>query len=406
MALSGFSRELLPLVGITVSAFVFNTSEFMPISLLTDIGATFGTSEAQTGLLVSIYAWAVMILSLPLMVLATRVDFRRLLLLVILVFAVGQVLSAVAVSYGMLMAARLVVAAAHSVFWAIVAPIAVRVASPDKQALALSFVVMGSSVAMIAGLPLGRAIGILMGWRLTFTVVGVIAFALLAYLTVVLPKVPGAEPFSLRQLPSLFRNKALTGIFVLTAIYAMGNYTLYSYIELFMAQINGLSADAITLALSAFGAAVVVGSLMYAKLPPVVRFPFTCLVVFGVGAATLLFRFAGTSVVAVFALCALWGISGTSYSVALQAEVIRNAASEEQTVAMSIFSGIFNFGIGFGALLGGGVVDSMGIGNVGFVAGGIGMAATLYAIFVLVPRLKRRTAELSAASSEDVSAQA
>lgn len=75
-------------------------------------------------------------------------------------------------------------------------------------------------------------------------------------------------------------------------------------------------------------------------------------------------------------------------------------------MAMSIFSGIFNFGIGFGALLGGGVVDSMGIGNVGFVAGGIGMAATLYAIFVLVPRLKRRTAELSAASSEDAGAQA
>lgn len=77
-------REWLPLIGMMLSAFIFNSSEFMPIGLLTDIGDTFGTSEAQTGLIVSVYAWAVMILSLPLMVLATRVDFRRLFLVVCL----------------------------------------------------------------------------------------------------------------------------------------------------------------------------------------------------------------------------------------------------------------------------------------------------------------------------------
>lgn len=83
-------RQWLPLVGLACSAFVFNTSEFMPIGLLTDIGSTFGLTEAGTGVMITAYAWAVMLLSLPLMVIASRVEFKRLLLFVIALFASGQ----------------------------------------------------------------------------------------------------------------------------------------------------------------------------------------------------------------------------------------------------------------------------------------------------------------------------
>lgn len=127
-------KQWLALAGIAVAAFVFNSSEFMPVGLLTDIGKTFGTNEATTGMLVSVYAWAVMLLSVPLMIIATRLDFRRLLLVVIVVFLVGQVLTSLSTSYWMLMAARMVVACAHSVFWAIAAPIAVRLVPKNKRA--------------------------------------------------------------------------------------------------------------------------------------------------------------------------------------------------------------------------------------------------------------------------------
>lgn len=157
-------KQWLALAGIAVAAFVFNSSEFMPVGLLTDIGKTFGTNEATTGMLVSVYAWAVMLLSVPLMIIATRLDFRRLLLVVIVVFLVGQVLTSLSTSYWMLMAARMVVACAHSVFWAIAAPIAVRLVPKNKRALALSVVETGTAVAAIVGLPLGRAIGLAVGW--------------------------------------------------------------------------------------------------------------------------------------------------------------------------------------------------------------------------------------------------
>ena len=200
-------REWLSLLGITVSAFIFNTSEFIPVGLLTDLGATFGTSEGTTGLIVSVYAWAVMLLSLPLMMLATRVPFRPLMLIVLGVFSAGQVLSALAASYGMLMAARLVVACAHSVFWAIAAPVAARLVDAKHSAMAVSMVVTGSALAMIVGLPLGRVIGLVMGWRQTFACVAAVALAVLAYLAFVFPNVDGAAVFTVRQLPALMHNK-------------------------------------------------------------------------------------------------------------------------------------------------------------------------------------------------------
>lgn len=384
------AKQWLALAGIAIAAFVFNSSEFMPVGLLTDIGQTFGTSEATTGMLVSVYAWAVMILSVPLMIVATRLDFRRLLLVVLVVFLAGQVLTAFSASYWMLMAARLVVACAHSVFWAIAAPIAVRLVPQSKRALALSVVETGTAVAAIVGLPLGRAIGLAMGWRLTFAIVAVISALLLVYLIVTLPWVPGAEPFGVGQLPGLFRNKGLVALFVLTALYAWGYYTGYSYIEPFLLQIAGLENDMVTIVLSVFGVASIVGSIMCSKLYPRFRFGFFRAITIGVPVALLLMHAAaGVGIAAIFGVVVLWGISAAAVSVVYQAEIINVSSDEEETVAMAFFSGIFNFGIGTGALLGGQVVNSLGIANVFYAGGAIGAASIAFCLLVAVARLKK-----------------
>lgn len=382
-------KSTLALVGLAVAAFVFNSSEFMPIGLLTDIGATFGTSEAQTGLLVSVYAWAVMLLSVPLTVVATHLDFKRLLLVVVAVFLAGQVITAVSVSYWMLMAARLVVASAHAVFWAIVAPIAVRLVPTEKRAVALSVVVTGSAVAMILGLPLGRAIGLVLGWRLTFACVAGITAVLLMYLFAVMPWVPGAEPFSFKQVPTLFKNKALAAIFILTTFYATGYYTGYSYIEPFLLQVGGMRANTITLVLSMFGLAGIVGSLLCSKLYPRFRFAVIRAITAGVALALLLMPFAAASTAGVFAVCALWGMCSSAVGVVYQAEVIAVSNPEEETVAMAFYSGIFNFGIGTGALIGGQAVNLAGIGSVFFVGAALSIVALAFCCVVFIGRLKR-----------------
>ena len=165
-------RQWLALVGLTFSAFVFNTSEFMPIGLLTDIAADLGVSEGQVGMIITVYAWAVMILSLPLMMASSRFEYRNLLVAVVALFAAGQILSFLATGFTMLLAARIVVACAHAVFWSITTPMAVRVVPQRFQALAISMVSAGTSIAMILGMPLGRAVGLALGWRMAFGCVG------------------------------------------------------------------------------------------------------------------------------------------------------------------------------------------------------------------------------------------
>ena len=373
-----------------VAAFVFNSSEFMPVGLLTDIGASFGTDEATTGMLVSVYAWAVMILSVPLMIVATRLDFRRLLIVVLAVFLLGQVLTALSNSYWMLMASRLVVACAHSVFWAIAASIAVRLVTSEKRSLALSLVETGTAIAGIIGLPLGRAIGLAVGWRMTFAIVAVLSALLLVYLIITMPWVPGAEPFNVAQLPGLFQNKGLVALFILTALYAWGYYTGYSYIEPFLLQVGGIESGMVTIVLSVFGVASIVGSLACSKLYPRFRFPFFRIITIGVPVALLFMHTAvGLGVGAVFADVVLWGICAAAVSVVYQAEIINVSSDEEETVAMAFFSGIFNFGIGFGAFLGGQVVNTAGIVNVFYAGGILGVVSIVFCLLVAVRWLKR-----------------
>ncbi|MBR1888506.1 MAG: MFS transporter, partial [Candidatus Methanomethylophilus sp.] len=168
-------RQWLPLIGLTVSVFIFNMSEFMPVGLLTSIADDFGTSESQTGLIISFYAWAVAICSLPLMLLLRKVDYRPMLLMAVLTFTVFQFLSGISTSYWMLMASRIGVALAHSVFWSIAAPLAVSVVEFRYHRFALSVMAVGTSVAMILGLPLGRVIGLAMGWRMSFFAIAAVS---------------------------------------------------------------------------------------------------------------------------------------------------------------------------------------------------------------------------------------
>ena len=232
----------------------------MPIGLLSSIAGGFGLTEAQAGMMTSIYAWAVMALSLPLMVFASRFEFKRLLLAVLALFTVGQFACAVAPTFELLVTARLLVACAHAIFWSIASVMATRAVAPEHGSLALSMVATGTSVAMVFGLPLGRAIGLAVGWRMTFACVGVVGAALAVYMALIFPRIPAGERFGLRRLPGLFRNRALLTVYVSTLLVATGYYTAYSYIDPYLAQVAHLDAGTATMALTVFGAAGLAGS--------------------------------------------------------------------------------------------------------------------------------------------------
>ena len=224
-------RAWAALLGLTFSTFIFNTSEFIPVALLSDIGAEFHRSEAATGMLISVYAWAVMFLSLPLMLATTRFNMRRLLMALIALFAIFQGLSAVAADFRLLMAARIGVACTHAIFWSIISPIAIHLVPDRHRSLALSMVVAGLSIAMVLGLPLGRIIGLWLGWRWTFGCIGAFAAITFFYLLFTLPSVPSPGHFSLKSLPDLWRNRALVSIYAIALLIPTSYFICYSFIN-------------------------------------------------------------------------------------------------------------------------------------------------------------------------------
>lgn len=373
-------RALVAVAALALTAFVFNTSEFVPVGLLTSIASSFALTEATAGLMISIYAWGVTILSLPLMIFASRFDMRGLMLAVVTLFAVGQCASALAPSFALLVAARLLVAAAHAVFWSIAPTVATRVATPRHASRALSMVATGTSLAMILGMPLGRVVGLALGWRATFALMGAAALVALAFLASLLPGIAPGRPFTLRELPRLLRSPVLAGLYVVTALMACGYYAAYSYIEPFLEQIAGFSAGSVTAALTVFGAAGIAGSLLFSRFYDGHRAPFIRVVLFGLAAALVLLYPARVAPWAPFAVCALWGLSATAFNVAFQAEVIRGAAPDAATVATAIFSGLFNLGVGCGSALGGAVATGLGLFAVGFVGGAVALIGFLIAV--------------------------
>lgn len=360
-------KEILPLIGMTVSAFIFNTSEFMPIGLLTDIAKSFEITEAKAGMLITVYSWIVMLLSLPLMILASRIDYRRLFMGTVAVFGICQVLTVLSNSYGMLMVSRIGVACAHAIFWSIASPIAVRMASEAHQSKALSMVVTGTSVATIAGLPLGKMVGHYAGWRIAFLIVAVITFVVLVYMAFLFPKMDCGEPFRVKQLPQLFKNRSLVCVYIQTFLFVVGYYTSYSYIDPFLQQVAGMGNSMVTITLFVFGAAGLFGSFLFSKFYDKYRRGVLRTVMATLVVELLLLLPAAGKPGFMMALCALWGITVLMFNVSFQSETIQCTDEQSSSVAMSIFSGIFNFGIGAGSFLGGIVCDKGQISHLGFV---------------------------------------
>ena len=382
-------KEMLPLVGMTISAFIFNTSEFMPIGLLTDIAGSFSISESKAGMLITVYSWIVMLLSLPLILLVSKIDFRKLFLGTIALFGICQIMSVMAPSYGVLMASRIGVACTHAIFWSIASPVAIRLVNDEHRSFALSMVVTGTSIATIAGLPLGRLVGQYMGWRVTFLIVGIIAFAVLVYMAFVFPKIASGEQFHVKDLPALLKNPVLICLYVQTILFVLGYYTVYSYIEPFMQQVAKLHNNVITIVLLIFGAMGLLGSYLFSKLYDRHRFAFIGTVMATLLVWLLFLLPASKSLATMVILCAFWGITAMAFNVTTQSEVIRSVDEKGAAVATAIYSGLFNLGIGGGSWIGGIVCDKGAISYIGFVGAVFAVISVLFFAFVLLRKLRQ-----------------
>lgn len=381
-------RQWMPLIGLVLSVFIFNMSEFMPIGILTSISDDFGVSESTVGLIISIYAWAVAILSLPMMLLFRNMEYRRLMLLMVGIFALFQFMAALSSDYWMLLMARLGVAFAHSVFWSIVTPMAVRSVERGYRNLAIGGISVGTAIAMILGLPVGRVVGLTFGWRSSFLSIALLAVVVLILLAIVLPRMENPGTFTLKRLPDILGNKVLLGIYLMLALYVTGHYTGYSYIEPFLLQ-AGQSETMITIILVMIGVAGILAGFMFAKGYDKNRRGFMVLALLGPAICLLLLDPLCGHTFAIVLLSVVWGMCVTLFNMTFQNELMRVAVEDGVTIANSLFSGIYNVGIASGSMVGGLVTDTIGVSDIGYVGGIVILAAFAVLLIYVMPSIAR-----------------
>ena len=381
-------KGIYPLLGLMVCVFLFNASEFLPVSLLTDIAKDLGISDFQAGLLIAVYAWAVAILSLPIMLVLRKMDYKKMFLICVLTFAVFQAMSGLSESYWVLMVSRIGVAVSHSIFWSIVTPIAVNVVDPDHKEAAVGAISVGICVALVLGLPLGRVIGLAMDWRWSFLSIAVVSMIMLVAMYLLLPRQENPGTFTLRRVPDLFRDRTLVGIYIVLVLIVTGIFTGYSYIEPFLRNHAMSSESEVTMLMAVFGIAGAVGSILFSRAFRGHRKVLFITVFAGLTLSLLLLNPLSGMFATAVAIIFFWGFCYILLGASLQALLIFVSPRDAVPIAMSVYSGLYNTGIAVGSLIGGVVMTGLGIQYIGFVGAVFAAVSTMLMFALLLPRLE------------------
>ncbi len=355
-----------PIIGLAFAAFVFNTSEFLPVGLLPDIAASLQESVPFTGLILTGYAFVVALMSLPLTILTAKFERRKLLLFLLTVFALSHFVVIWVNTFELLFAARILVALTHAVFWSIMTPLAARVAPRGKRTVGLAAVMGGTIVATVLGVPIGTNLGHLFGWQESFFIIGLAAAAVLAIIFFSLPQCESTRAGSLKSLGVIFRRPSLVQLYLLTVVTVLGQFTAYSYISPIVSTAGGWSDSDIVIVLFLFGIAGILGTIVGSRTVEKHRNASVVVPLILVAASLFALVWACRDFAVLSVLVVVWGAAMTCVCLAFQT-LLLSAAPDCADVATSLYSGIFNVGIGGGAFIGSRVSEHFGFLPVSYV---------------------------------------
>lgn len=377
----------LALLALAISAFGIGTTEFVMMGLLPNVADDLGTSVPTAGYLVSAYALGVVVGAPLLAALGARVPRTRMLVLLMGLFTVGNLASALAPSFGPLVAARVLAGLPHGAFFGVGAVVATRLVDQGRQARAVATMFLGLTVANIVGVPSATLLGQHLGWRATFLVVAGVGLLAMAALALLVPRVPGETPGNLaRELRALCDRQVLLGL--LTAVFGFaGVFAVYSYLASMVTEVTGLSEASVTLVLALFGVGMTLGALVAGPLTDRALRPTLYGSLAALAAVLVLFDFTVHVTWAALVTVVVLGAVGFLTTTPLQMLVMRHARHAPTLAAASNHSA-FNLANAGGAWLGG-VAIAAGWGWTSPTLVGAALAVVGLAVAVTAGRLDR-----------------
>lgn len=368
----------IALLALAISAFGIGTTEFVIMGLLPQVASAFGVSIPTAGHLVTGYALGVVIGAPLLTALATKLPRKTMVIGLMALFGAGNLASAFAPSFHLLLVARVISALPHGAFFGVGAVIATELSRPERRARAVSLMFAGLTVANIVGVPVSTLLGQQLGWRATFVAVAGIAAIATVALAVLVPSMERPGDVSLRTEVRTFRSAQVWLSLAVVMFGFGGTFAAYSYISPMMTKVAGFAPAMVTVLLALYGLGLTVGNLLggwladRGRLMPGIYFGLVGLIAVLV-AFTLTVHIQVLAALTVFAL----GIAGFVGVPMVQARIMEQARGAP-TLAAAAIQSAFNIANAVGAYLGGMVIGA-GLGYtsvdlVGAVLAGSGLA--------------------------------
>lgn len=391
------SRLPLGLLALAVGGFGIGLTEFVIAGLLPEVARDFDVTETAAGWLISGYALSVAVGGVALTLAAARLPRKQVLLGLMVLFIVGNLLSAVGTSYAVMMVGRVVAALCHGAFFGIGSVVAAGLVTKEKAASAIALMFAGLTTANVLGVPLGTLLGQAYGWRSTFwaiTAIGVLALVAIAALVPASvnarPSTTGDDdatpPAGIRQELSAFANRQVWFSLLVTVLGFGGMFGAFTYIAFTLTEVSGFASSSVPWLLILFGVGLFVGNLLGGRAANR-SVPRTLVVVLAALTVVMIgFALTAQSQVLTMVSLVLMGAFGFATVPGLQLRIMTYAGSAP-TLASGANIAAFNVGNALGAWLGG-VTIAAGLGYVSTIWAGAAMAAAALGTLLVAERLR------------------
>lgn len=366
-------------VTLAFGTFAVGTDAFVIAGLLPDISASLDISVAAAGQLVSVFSIAYAALSPVLAALTSTWSRRAVLLAALVVFSLGNLATALAPSYTVILAARVVAAAGAAMFTPNAGATAAALAGPERRGQAISIVTVGLTGSMALGAPLGTVIGNALGWKSTMWVVTLLALLVVPVIAFRLPAVQLGVAAGLRQRLAPLTDRKVVRVLVGTLLAFVGAFLPYTYISALFSDATSGSGDKVAVLLMVFGIAGTGGNLLAGRVadrrgPQQVVIAATLLM----AAVFLLMTVAHSSFPAAVALVTVGGLASWSVTAPQQQRIISLAPAGAESLAVSLNAAVLYLAVSLASVFGAGILNAFSAPAIALVATAFALAAAAH----------------------------
>ncbi|NGO63297.1 MFS transporter [Rhizobium daejeonense] len=387
---------LLIEIALAAGGFGIGTGEFVIMGLLPDVATTYGVSVPDAGTVITAYALGVVVGAPIIAVLAAKLPRKTLLLALMGVFALGNILSALAPGFWSFTALRFITGLPHGAYFGVAALVAASMVPPHRRARAVGRVMLGLTIATLIGTPIATFIGQQMSWRSAFFMVGAIGALTVLLIALYLPKDKVAEGASIRRELGAFARLQVWLTLAVAAVGFGGMFSIFSYIAKTTTDTAGMPASMVAIVLALFGIGMNVGNVVGSRMADYsLKGTIGCMLAFNV---VLMAIFSLTAADPVM-LCICVFLTGCGFAAcpAVQTRLM-DVAADAQTLAAASNHSAFNIANALGAWLGGLVIaNGYGYGATGYVGSALSLLGlVVFLISIALERKAPATAQANA----------